>query len=116
MNKQEINNYLKLWKEKINPTHFNSFTFIEYKFYCQISKENQYFDIKKFSHYIDDGCLCLDCVERRNILLLQIKNGIKINPNQNVLHDGTKGPTNYKIFIKCHYPYGETIDMIYNVI
>ena len=52
----------------------------EYKFYINICLENQFFNDVQTEHYIDCGCICNACNEKRVCLFNDIKNGgSKIN-------------------------------------
>jgi hypothetical protein len=104
--------YFSEWKSKLTDFHI-PFTKAEYEFYKNISLENQYYDILKHGHYVDDGCLCIECIEKRKTYLKNIKLNIK-NKNP-IIHDETKTEKFAKIFVKCFYPNGDIMDMIYNV-
>lgn len=51
----------------------------EYKFYINLCLENQFFNDIQSEHYIDCGCICNVCSEKRVCLFKHIKNGGKID-------------------------------------
>jgi hypothetical protein len=51
----------------------------EYKFYINLCLENQFFNDVQTEHYIDCGCICKACSEKRVCLFNDVKNGGKIN-------------------------------------
>ena len=40
-----------------------------------ISNENKFFNRNLYDHYIDDGCLCKECNDKRLIIFQSLKNG-----------------------------------------
>jgi hypothetical protein len=74
----EIKEYLNKWK--INLTHdVEGMTPSQYEMYEIVSKENSVYKLKDKDHYIDNGCVCIQCSRKRAILLEKVKRGEKIN-------------------------------------
>ena len=76
-NKLERNIYLNMWKNRLT-TEFIPYTEIEYKFYMNLCLENQYINDIDTHHYIDNGCFCYYCGEKRKDIYLRAKAGEKI--------------------------------------
>ena len=75
-NELERNNYLNNWKNKLsNP--FIPYSKSEYDFYINLCLENQYINDFDIDHYIDNGCFCLFCSERRKEIYFKAKAGEK---------------------------------------
>ena len=71
----EKQKYIDDWKMKTSDSvaGYNS---LEYNLYVSIYLENQYIsDIQK-EHYIDTGCICKVCSEKRDILYEKLKSGM----------------------------------------
>ena len=81
---EERNEYLNLWNQKITENHV-SFTKTEYDLYIKICLENQIYNFIQFEHYIDNGCLCNLCFNKRKELFTKAKSGIKIN--EKIIHN-----------------------------
>ena len=81
---EEKYEYLGSWLNKLS-NEYIGFTKTEYDLYMIITLENQYYDIKKSGHYIDDGCICVDCKDKRNKYLEIVKNGM-VKPDLNLVH------------------------------
>jgi len=75
-NEEERNNYLVSWQKKMSDT-FNSYTKEEYKFYMNLCLENQHINDIQIEHYIDNGCFCELCIEKRRNIYFRAKNGEK---------------------------------------
>ncbi len=76
-NEEERRNYLNTWKTKLSSA-FVSYTVAEYKFYMQLCLENQYINDIQQNHYIDNGCYCKYCTNKRRDIYFKAKNGEKI--------------------------------------
>jgi hypothetical protein len=111
-NFEERYEYLSSWYKNHIDTTIIPYTQNQYDFYMEISQENQFFEIKKTGHYIDNGCICSYCNNKRTEYLKIIKSGKKTNDV--IFHDSNIDEINCKIFIKCFYPDGNIINMIYN--
>lgn len=75
-NDSERNKYLNLWEQKLDK-NFIPYTDSEYKFYINICLENQYIYDVQFDHYIDNGCFCLNCSNKRKEIFIKAKAGEK---------------------------------------
>jgi len=75
-NELERNNYLALWSKKLDVS-FTPYTEIEYKFYINLCLENQYIYDIQIDHYIDNGCFCKYCNNKRKEIILRFKAGEK---------------------------------------
>ena len=65
-----------MWSKKITD-HFIPYTDSEYKFYMNLCLENQYINDIQYEHYIDNGCFCKLCIEKRREIFFKAKNGEK---------------------------------------
>lgn len=83
-NEIERNNYLNTWKEQLT-TYFLPYTENEYNFYMNLCLENQYINDIDIDHYIDNGCTCNYCNERRKDIYLRAKNGE--NKFEKIIHN-----------------------------
>jgi hypothetical protein len=72
----ERKKYLDMWSKKITD-HFIPYTDSEYKFYMNLCLENQYINDIQYEHYIDNGCFCKLCTEKRREIFFKAKNGEK---------------------------------------
>ena len=79
---KERNEYLNIWESK-STNYFETYTKEQYDFYLKISLENQYIPDLDTNHYIDIGCLCKHCSNKREELFQKAKNGIKFNEKIN---------------------------------
>ena len=75
--------YLDTWRSKICPEEFTTYTADEFKFYTELTLDNQYMTEIQREHYIDMGCVCLGCSAKRNKMFIQLKNGGQINEKIN---------------------------------
>ena len=80
----ERNEYLNLWNTKTCENHV-SFTKSEYDLYIKICLENQIYNFIQLEHYIDNGCLCNLCFNKRKELFTKAKSGIKIT--EKIIHN-----------------------------
>jgi len=66
LNTEEIENYYTTWyKKSIDTIPYALWTDEQYKFYYEISAENQTNNIISFNHYADTGCACMKCMNKR---------------------------------------------------
>jgi len=72
----EITMYLNKWKNRLT-TEFTPYNENEYKFYMNLCLENQYINDIDIDHYIDNGCFCIYCSERRKDIYIKAKSGEK---------------------------------------
>ena len=80
---KELEEYLNLWKIKVDYNEFKFFTEDEYELYMDISLDNQHINDIDNDHYIDTGCLCQACCRKRGLVLLKLKKGDTINEKIN---------------------------------
>jgi len=73
-NEKEINNYLQKWMENID-VEFIPYTESEFKFYMNLCLENQYINDIQENHYIDNGCFCQYCKNKRKEIFFKAKSG-----------------------------------------
>ena len=73
---QEQLNYLNDLKQT---AEFNPYTREEYNFYVVLYLENQVYNDIQVDHYIDSGCICRDCSEKRGYLFKRAKCGERIH-------------------------------------
>uniref|UniRef100_A0A6C0AZD4 Uncharacterized protein n=1 Tax=viral metagenome TaxID=1070528 RepID=A0A6C0AZD4_9ZZZZ len=73
--KNEKNEYLESWENKMTHVKIEPFTVPEFELYTSISVENKYMTELDRDHYIDMGCLCMGCSRKRGIFLLKLMKG-----------------------------------------
>ena len=73
-NEMERNQYLEKWQSKLTD-EFIPYTKSEYDFYMKICLENQYINDVDYDHYIDNGCFCKYCKEKRKEIYFKAKAG-----------------------------------------
>jgi hypothetical protein len=76
-NEIERHAYLDFWSTKLDNNHFYPYTYDEYKFYINICLENQHISDIQIHHYIDNGCFCKYCTNKRKDIYFRAKNGEK---------------------------------------
>jgi hypothetical protein len=84
---EEREEYLSIWNSK-KTWYFEPFSDFEFELYEKISNENKYMIEVQQTHYLDEGCSCKACQNKRNILLSKIEKGENIN--EKILHNETK--------------------------
>ena len=94
---KEKENYLNEWSRKICDS-FTSYTETEYKFYITLYLENQYINDIQSEHYIDNGCYCNLCMNKRKSIFIKAKNGEKIT--EKITHNDIVNENNYKKNVK----------------
>lgn len=72
---EERNNYLNSWIHR-QSIAFTPYTADEYKFYINLCLENQYMNNIQSDHYIDNGCCCVHCTNKRGEIYFKAKRGI----------------------------------------
>jgi len=75
-NEEERNNYIQLWSRKLD-VHFIPYSELEYNFYMNLCLENQYIYDVQIDHYIDNGCFCKYCTNKRKDIFFRAKAGEK---------------------------------------
>jgi len=73
-NSEEKEEYLNAWLKKTT-TEVIPYTQEEYDFYINLSLENKIYNSIQREHYIDNGCLCQACHEKRCEIFYKAKNG-----------------------------------------
>ena len=80
MNESDRTSYFNEWRKKTTSS-FNYYTNKQYDFYLKISSENQNRSEVHADHYIDNGCICNSCFEKRFRLRDSVRNG-ETKPNK----------------------------------
>jgi hypothetical protein len=75
-NESEKNEYLNMWENRLT-AEFTPYNEAEYAFYINLCLENQYINDIEFDHYIDNGCLCVYCTQKRQDIFIRAKAGEK---------------------------------------
>jgi len=75
-NEIERNNYIQSWSKRL-ANDFISYTDSEFKFYINLCLENQYIYDIQINHYIDNGCFCKYCTNKRKDIFFRAKSGEK---------------------------------------
>jgi hypothetical protein len=75
-NEVERNIYLNIWYTKMTNENI-PYTFSEFNFYMNLCLENQYINDIQFDHYIDNGCFCKHCSQKRKEIYFRAKTGQK---------------------------------------
>jgi hypothetical protein len=70
------NNYIQSWSNKLD-SDFIPYTASEFKFYMNLCLENQYIYDIQIDHYIDNGCFCKHCINKRKDIFFRAKAGEK---------------------------------------
>jgi hypothetical protein len=94
---EERDKYINEWNMKMCDA-FISYTETEYKFYVTIYLENQHINDIQREHYIDNGCYCNLCTNKRVQIYIKAKNGEKIR--EKITHEELVNENNYKKNIK----------------
>ena len=76
-NEEERNNYLNTWNKNLEEECI-PYTRVEFDFYMNLCLENQYINDIQIHHYIDNGCFCELCKNKRRDIFFRAKNGEKI--------------------------------------
>ena len=101
--KQERIAYLNSWRKKTT-SDVISYNCLEYNMYKTLSLENTYMPKIQMDHYIDNGCICLGCIQKRISLFRQLQKGEKINEridhNKSVTEYLTKKAKMSKIIVQ----------------
>jgi len=80
---QERVSYVQDWSQKLTD-EYTPFNDDLYNSYIKICLENQKYNFIQNEHYIDSGCLCKHCSNKRFQILIKAKNGLKIN--EKIIH------------------------------
>jgi len=71
----ERKNYLDFWKNRTYDTNFKPYNKNEFIFYMKLCLENQYMNDVQVDHYIDNGCHCKFCINKRRNIFMGAKRG-----------------------------------------
>jgi len=82
-NDEERIKYINMWQRR-TCEEFTPYTETEYNFYMNLCLENQYINDIQKNHYIDNGCFCKFCKEKRKEIFLKAKSGAKIT--EKIIH------------------------------
>jgi len=75
-NEIERKQYLDKWINRLTDP-VSPYTVNEYQFYINLCLENQYINDIQSEHYIDNGCFCKFCTQKRREIYFKIKRGEK---------------------------------------
>jgi hypothetical protein len=81
---KERNQYINYWSNK-KADKVIPYTKEEYEFYIKLCLENQYYNDIQYEHYIDNGCGCNACKNKRQELFFKAKRGEKIT--EKIIHN-----------------------------
>ena len=81
---KEKKEYINNWSLKITDAYI-PFNNEQYDIYMKISLENQIRNFIQLEHYIDNGCLCKYCSNKRKELFIKVKAGESIN--EKIIHN-----------------------------
>jgi hypothetical protein len=81
---KEKKEYINNWSLKITDAYI-PFNNEQYDIYMKISLENQIRNFIQLEHYIDNGCLCKYCSNKRKELFIKAKAGESIN--EKIIHN-----------------------------
>jgi hypothetical protein len=84
LSEQERTKYLDFWEKKV-VGDIVPYTKKQYNLYMNICIENQFYDDFQSEHYMDVGCICRPCSQKRMELFNKAKNGEKIT--EKIIHD-----------------------------
>lgn len=87
-NEQERREYINMWENKKTNENFKGYTSDEFNLYNEVSVENQCFNETHRDHYIDMGCICVACSNKRNKLVRKIIGGERID--EKIIHEEAK--------------------------
>jgi len=87
LNSEEKDEYINKWSAKISEK-WNGYTTSEYKFYESIIISNGVRDVIKCDHYMDEGCICVNCNIKREEIRKKVLSKEKIN-EEKVVHKKT---------------------------
>jgi len=76
--------YLNKWNNQMTD-EYKCYTLDEYNLYLEISKENAHTAPTQHLHYLDIGCICSNCSNKRKACFNKVKNGE--NHNIEIVHD-----------------------------
>jgi len=74
-NTKEREDYLNLWKSKECDVYINGYNRYEYNMYMNITCSNSNYDTIQLDHYLDEGCICKICSNKRKKIYLKALDG-----------------------------------------
>lgn len=74
---EERKTYLAHWENKLCDIYI-PYTKSEYIFYVNLYLENQYYNDIQYEHYIDNGCFCKGCGEKRKEMYFKALKGEQV--------------------------------------
>jgi len=83
---EELNEYYTTWKQKSGPS-FTPFSLEQYDLYNSLTLENCHIDFIQTTHYIDEGCGCKACLEKRSEIMNKVLNGLSLDETDKIYHD-----------------------------
>lgn len=87
LSESEKNDYIRKWCEKVSE-NFIGYNSQEYKLYESICLENGVRDVIKVDHYMDEGCICVNCNLKREELRKKVLSKEEIR-EEKVVHKKT---------------------------
>lgn len=85
LSEEERKKYCEFWEKKSCEEEVKTFSKKEFDFYKEICEENKYYNDFQNDHYMDVGCLCRPCSQKRRELFIKAKNGEKIS--ERIIHE-----------------------------
>ena len=84
---QEKEEYIQYWSKKQEQSYYG-YSVSEYEIYKNICIENKWYNDVQHNHYLDEGCSCTLCSNKRNTMIHKIRNG-NINSiyNNKIIHN-----------------------------
>ena len=96
-NDYEKQEYISKWDARKLCMYFEPYSLEQYNFYKELSRENQYYNIIQRNHYLDHGCICNACCQKRRMIVLRIKNGEDVNDIKIIHEEAIREKKNRKI-------------------
>jgi hypothetical protein len=84
-NEEEIEVYISRWRSK-EGEEVEGYSEAEYEWYKKVSDENKWIAAIQQHHYIDEGCECSLCEERRQQVVGRLERGEITNPRK-IMHE-----------------------------
>jgi hypothetical protein len=75
LSEKERLDYINVWSNKVTDEYESFYTPEQYKFYIEVSCENKFLSDIQADHYIDEGCICINCRKKRQFLIYKILSG-----------------------------------------
>jgi hypothetical protein len=84
LSEEERKRYYDFWEKNVSGEYL-SYTKKQYDFYIRICLENRFCNDFQPEHYMDVGCICRPCSQKRLEQFMKAKNGEKIT--EKIIHD-----------------------------